>query len=79
MSPWTYFWQGFRDVFTGRSAADAWCSFAHDGGRIKRDSLGRINWQCDKCGRWSRHPVPLGDERAATDAAERAANLEPKP
>ena len=33
-----------------------WCSYTHRGGQIDRDSLGRINWQCCKCGRWA-HPV----------------------
>jgi len=35
-----------------------WCSLFHSG-TIERDSLGRINWQCNQCGRWSDHPVPL--------------------
>ena len=29
-----------------------WCSWMHGGGTVKRDPLGRINWQCAKCGRW---------------------------
>ena len=29
------------------------CSWTHGGGHIKRDSQGRINWQCQKCGRWA--------------------------
>lgn len=44
-----------------------WCDLTHGGGGIQRDSLGRINWQCRKCGRWSPNPVPLHDERAMTD------------
>ena len=46
-----------------------WCEWTHGGGRIDRDELGRINWRCSKCGRWSRFPVPLKDERSMTDAA----------
>lgn len=38
------------------------CDFFHNGGRIKRDNLGRINWQCDTCGRWSNNPVSIKDE-----------------
>lgn len=41
-----------------------WCDITHGGGRIERDSHGRINWRCARCGRWSDHPVPLKDERA---------------
>jgi hypothetical protein len=37
------------------------CAYFHGGGRIKRDAVGRINWQCDKCGRWA-DPVPLEEE-----------------
>ena len=48
-----------------------WCSWFHGGGDIRRDSLGRINWQCRKCGRWS-DPVPLDHEKKLTDAAIRA-------
>ena len=46
-----------------------WCDWTHGGGSIKRDSAGRINWQCRKCGRWSDSPVPLEQERKQTDAA----------
>ena len=38
------------------------CDFLHSGGRIKRDDLGRINWQCDTCMRWSSNPVSIRDE-----------------
>ena len=44
-----------------------WCDHLHIGGTIQRDSLGRINWQCDTCGRWSDHPVPLDEERRVVD------------
>lgn len=43
-----------------------WCGWTHGGGRIKRDDQGRINWQCDKCGRWA-DPVPLETERRVVD------------
>lgn len=48
-----------------------WCSWAHGGGNIKRDSQGRINWQCRKCGRWAA-PVPLEQEKRMTDRAIQA-------
>lgn len=41
------------------------CSWFHGGGDIKRDELGRINWQCRKCGRWG-DPVPLEVEQRQT-------------
>ena len=44
------------------------CSWFHGGGSIKRDPLGRINWQCKKCGRWA-DPVPLEQEKRMTDRA----------
>ena len=44
------------------------CSWFHGGGYIKRDELGRINWQCKKCGRWA-DPVPLEQEKRMTDRA----------
>jgi len=47
-----------------------WCSWFH-GGRIKRDCYGRINWQCDKCGRWG-EPVDKQTERLIVDAEIRA-------
>ena len=47
---------------------DLWCDYTHGGGHIERDPLGRVNWQCDKCGRWST-PVPPEDERKTTDYA----------
>lgn len=42
------------------------CSWFHGGGSIKRDQLGRINWQCAKCGRWA-DPVPLDVEHRQTE------------
>jgi hypothetical protein len=45
-----------------------WCSWFHGGGWIMRDPSGRVNWQCQKCGRWA-DPVPLCEEVRATDAA----------
>lgn len=54
--------------------AAEWCSLTHGGGWVMRDPLGRINWQCQKCGRWS-DPVPLTEEAAATQAAIRAAAI----
>ena len=45
-----------------------WCSWTHGGGHIERDSLGRINWQCQRCGRWH-DPVPVADEAAMINAA----------
>jgi hypothetical protein len=47
-----------------------WCSWFH-GGRIKRDEQGRINWQCDNCGRWA-EPVDKQTERLIVDADIRA-------
>lgn len=44
-----------------------WCDMTHGGGRIERDHLGRINWRCAKCGRWSNSPVPLRDETEMID------------
>lgn len=43
-----------------------WCSWTHGGGKIKHDSLGRINWQCSKCGRWA-DGVPLKLEKELLD------------
>jgi hypothetical protein len=48
-----------------------WCSWFHGGGRIKRDCYDRINWQCDKCGRWSM-PVDRQTERLITESAIQA-------
>ena len=45
------------------------CSWTHGGGHIKRDSQSRINWQCQKCGRWA-DPVPLKQEQRMTDLTE---------
>jgi len=47
----------------------AWCAWTHGGGRIERDEMGRINWQCAKCGRWSDSPIPVETERYMTDRA----------
>ena len=49
------------------------CSWTHGGGHIKRDSQGRINWQCQKCGRWA-DPVPLEQEQRMTTRAIEAAH-----
>lgn len=38
------------------------CSWFHGGGTIKRDEQDRINWQCNKCKRWSDYPVELKQE-----------------
>ena len=37
-----------------------WCRWFHRG-TIKRDPLGRVNWQCSNCGRWST-PIPEAEE-----------------
>ena len=34
-----------------------WCAWTHGGGNIERDPEGRINWRCNRCGRWSDEPV----------------------
>jgi hypothetical protein len=61
---------------------ELWCSWTHGGGHIERDPLGRVNWQCNKCGRWA-DPVSLADERAMTDAhvsgVEEGAGQSPAP
>ena len=44
------------------------CSWTHGGGHIKRDLQGRINWQCQKCGRWA-DSVPLEQEQRMTTQA----------
>jgi hypothetical protein len=44
-----------------------WCDWFHGGGQIKRDEHGRINWQCDKCGRWA-DSVEVEEERKMTDS-----------
>ena len=49
------------------------CSWTHGGGHIKRDLQGRINWQCQKCGRWA-DPVPLEQEQIMTTQALEAAH-----
>ena len=46
---------------------EMWCDLFHGGGTIERDSLGRINWQCKKCGSWSRYPIPLDVEKEVVD------------
>jgi hypothetical protein len=51
-------------------AGDIWCDWTHGGGSVERDELGRINWQCRKCKRWGKHPVPLRSEKSATAAVE---------
>lgn len=43
------------------------CVWTHGGGQIKRDPRGLINWQCAKCGRWSRYPVSREDEQLVVD------------
>jgi hypothetical protein len=48
--------------------ADLWCGRTHGGGWIMRDPSGRVNWQCNKCGRWA-DPVSAEAEAAMTDAA----------
>lgn len=48
------------------------CELSHAGGRVKRDQSGRINWQCDTCGRWG-DPVSLETERRIVDADIRSA------
>lgn len=48
--------------------ARQWCSWTHGGGKIKRYSMDRINWQCSKCGRWS-DPVSHADEARQVAAA----------
>lgn len=45
-----------------RVVRNMWCDWTHGGGRIKRDPYKRVNWQCDKCGRWA-EPVDLQVER----------------
>lgn len=45
-----------------------WCDLTHGGGTIQRDELGRINWRCAKCGRWSDFPVPLKEDSNANKA-----------
>lgn len=64
---WPAFWRGFRRglLFFPAGLVDLWCAWTHGGGQIKRDDQGRINWQCNKCGRWSRYPVPLIEEAGA--------------
>lgn len=52
--------------------ADCWCAYTHGGGRIERDPLGRINWRCAKCGRWS---IPVETQAEAAAVAEREAEI----
>ena len=59
---WKAFWTGLMRGLALKGISELWCDLTHGGGRVKRDDLGRINWQCDKCGRWSRYPVPLDAE-----------------
>ena len=54
-----------------RPRGDGWlqklvCNLFGHGGHVKRDPLGRINWQCAKCGRWS-DPVDPEVERRVVD------------
>lgn len=44
--------------------AAEWCRFTHGGGHIMRDPSGRVNWQCNKCGRWATRTVEAQPERA---------------
>ncbi len=44
------------------------CTWFHGGGTIKRDEQDRINWQCNKCKRWS-EPVVLVDEAKVVNHA----------
>lgn len=53
----------------------AWCETFHEGGYVTRDSLGRINWKCDTCGRWA-NPVSIEEERRVVDAHIKAAKEE---
>ena len=46
---------------------EQWCDWFHGGGHIKRDCYGRINWQCDRCGRWG-EPVERNDEDRIIDS-----------
>lgn len=55
---------GMKRLWAG--IADLWCSWTHGGGIILRDPLGRVNWQCNKCGRWS-DPVSHADEAAVVN------------
>lgn len=66
---WAAFWTGFKRGLMLRGLGEIWCGLTHGGGRIKRDEQGRINWQCDKCGRWSRYPVTHQEESSMTNAA----------
>lgn len=52
-----------RAFFAGVVAL--WCEWTHGGGWIMRDPSGRVNWQCQKCGRWA-EPVPDHEEYAMT-------------
>lgn len=74
------FWRGFRRGLALQGPGEIWCGWTHGGGQIKRDDEGRINWQCNKCGRWSRYPVPLGEEQSAISLKSAAAvNHPPSP
>jgi hypothetical protein len=54
-----HIWRGLQDL---------WCGYTHGGGHVLRDSSGRINWQCAKCGRWDT-PVSPEDEASFVRAA----------
>jgi hypothetical protein len=51
--------------------SEQWCSWFHGGGTIKRDSFDRINWQCNKCGRWA-EPVDSRTEQRIIESTIRA-------
>ena len=66
-----------------RLLRNLWCDWTHSG-VIKRVAQGRINWQCEKCGRWSDKPLGHNLEGAFIDAEIRlrkdlAALKEPMP
>lgn len=56
---------GVRRLWAG--FVDLWCGWTHGGGHIERDPTGRVNWQCNKCGRWAT-PVSMEDEKALVDS-----------
>ena len=49
---------------------EVFCDWFHGGGYVLRDQLGRVNWQCARCGRWA-NPVPEEGENEMIDAAIR--------
>lgn len=50
------------------------CDWFHAGGDIKRDYVGRINWQCRTCLRWA-DPVEQQTERLIIDRSIKEAIL----